>query len=142
MNKPHPTYDVINVKMTSFDYTVLESYHRFVHRVAKSLDFEIEDSWAHPPKKTKIVRYKPNSTNLETEYNLTAYERYIQLEDVQSPIYSVFLRFIQTAIPEGVKLSVVHHTDFTEESRYVPDKELIDLKAQLEAAGGALKSRK
>ncbi|KAG5682091.1 hypothetical protein PVAND_011470 [Polypedilum vanderplanki] len=142
MKKKHPTYDVINVKMTGYDFTVLESYHKFVHKIAKSLDLEIEESWAHPPKKTKIIRYKPNSTNIEAEYSLTAYERYIQLADVESPIYPVFLRFIQAAIPEGIKLSVVHHTDLTEESRYVPDKELLDLKAQLEAAGGPLKTRK
>lgn len=121
----------------------MESYHRFVHKIAKSLDFVINESWAHPPRKTKIVRLKPNSLNIETEYFLTTYERYIQLSDVQSPIYSTFLRFVQSGLPEGVKISVVHHTDHIAESRFVPDKELLDLKTQLTLAGGALtKSRR
>lgn len=64
------------------------------------------------------------------------YERFIQISEVQAPVYPVFLRFIQTALPDGVTISVIHHTDFIEESRYVPDKELLDLKAQLEKAGG------
>lgn len=138
MKPKHPTYDVINVKITGFDYPILESYQRFVHRIAESLDFDVSECWAHPPKKTRVIRYKPNSSNIESEYNLTKYERYIQISDIQAPIYPVFLRFIQSGLPEGVTLSVVHHTDFIEESRYVPDKELLDLKAQLEAAGGPI----
>ncbi|XP_070498812.1 large ribosomal subunit protein mL48 [Chironomus tepperi] len=143
MKPKYPTYDVINVKITGYDYPILESYQRFVHRIAESLDFDVSECWAHPPKKTRVVRYKPNSSNIESEYNLTKYERYIQISDILAPIYPVFLRFVQSGLPEGVTLSVVHHTDFIEESRYVPDKELLDLKAQLEAAGGPItKGRK
>lgn len=73
---------------------------------------------------------------------MTTFQRFLQISDIQAPIYPVFLRFIQSALPEGVTLSIVHHTDFIEESRYVPDKELLDLKSQLEKAGGPLKSGK
>lgn len=138
MKPPHPTYDILNLKINGYDYPLLESYQRYVHRIAESLDFNVSDCFAFPPHKHKILRYKGGSSNIETEYNLTTYERYIQIMDAQVPIFQVFLRFIQAGIPEGVTLSVVHHTDFIEESRYVPDKELIDLKAQLEAAGGPL----
>lgn len=141
MKPPHPTYDVINVKISGFDFPILENYQRFIHRMAESLELDVSECWAHPPKKIKIIRYKENSTNVDAEYNMTTYERFLQISDLQAPIYPVFLRFIQTALPEGVKLSVVHHTDFIEESRYVPDKELLDLKVQLEKAGGPLGSR-
>lgn len=134
----YPTYDVINLEITGYDYPVLESYQRFVDRIAKSLDLEISQGWAHPPTKKKIIRYKENSTNISSEYNLTTYKRYLQLTDVQSPIYAVFLRFIQSGLPEGVKLAAVHHTDVLEESRYVPDKELLELKDQLDKAGGPI----
>lgn len=83
-----------------------------------------------------MARYKPNSTTVESDYNLTSYERYVQISDIQAPVYPLFLRFIQAGLPEGVTLNVIHHTDFIEESRYVPDKDLLDLKAQLEDAGG------
>jgi large subunit ribosomal protein L48 len=139
---PHPTYDVLNFKITGYDYPVLESYQRFVHKIAESMDLNVSECWAHPPQKTKVLRYKQNSSNVEAEYNLTTYERFIQISDIQAPIYTVFLRFIQEAIPEGVTLSVVHHTDFIEESRFVPDKELLDLKAQLDAAGGPRTTKK
>jgi large subunit ribosomal protein L48 len=138
-----PTYDVINLEITGYDYPALESYQRFVDRIAKAMDIEISIGWAHPPAKKKIVRFKENSTNISSEYNLTTYKRYLQLTEVQAPSYNVFLRFIQSGLPEGVNLSVVHHTDLIEESRYVPDKELLELKDQLDKAGGPiLKTRK
>lgn len=138
-----PTYDVINVKINGYDFPILESYQRFVHRIATAMNLDVSECWAHPPKKESIIKYKPNSSIVESTYDLTTYERYVQISDIQTPAYPIFLRFIQAGLPEGVTLSVVHHTDFLEESRYVPDKDLIDLKAQLEAAGGPIiKSRK
>lgn len=142
MKPSFPTYDLINVKMSGYDYPVLESYQRFVHRIATALELDVSECWAQPPKKEHIIKYKPNSALVETEYKLTTYERFLQIEDIHAPIYPLFLRFIQSGLPEGVTLSVVHHTEFLEESRYVPDKDLLDLKSQLEAAGGPLTKKK
>jgi large subunit ribosomal protein L48 len=142
MKPQYPTYDVINVKMSGFDFPILESYQRFVHRIAKAMNLDVSECWAHPPKKEAIVRYKPNSAVVDSDYKLTTYERYLQVSDIQTPQYAILLRFIQSGLPEGVTLSVVHHTDFIEESRYVPDKDLIDLKDQLEAAGGPITKTK
>lgn len=141
MKPEYPTYDVINVKISGYDFPILESYQRFVHRIATSLDLDVSECWAHPPKKEHIIRYKPNSTVINSEYKLTTFERFVQINDIQAPIYALFLRFIQNGLPEGVTLSVVHHTDVLEESRYVPDKDLLDLKAELDAAGGPRKTR-
>lgn len=138
MKPEFPTYDVINVKITGYDYPVLESYQRFVHKAAKFLELDVSECWAHPPKKEQIIRYKPNTAVVDSEYLLTTYERFVQISDIQTPVYPLFIRFIQSGLPQGVTLSVVHHTDFLEESRYVPDKDLIDLKAQLDAAGGPI----
>lgn len=138
----HPTYDVINLEISGYDYPLIESFQRFVDRIARSLSIDISQGWAHPPCKKKIILYKENSTNVSTEYNLTTYKRYLQLTEVQAPIYATFIRFVQSGLPEGVTLSALHHTDLIEESRYVPDKELLDLKDQLDKAGGPLKTRK
>lgn len=131
-----PCYDVINVRITGYDFPVLESYQRFVHRIATALNLDVSECWAHPPKKEQVTRYKPNSAVVDSDYKLTTYERYVQICDIQAPTYPLFVRFIQSGLPEGVTFSVVHHTDVLEESRYVPDKDLIDAKAQLDAAGG------
>lgn len=141
MKPEFPTYDVINVKITGYDFPILESYQRFVHRIAEALQLDVSECWAHPPKKEQIVRYKHSSPTVDSEYKLLTYERFVQISDIQAPTYPLFLRFIQSGLPLGVTLSVVHHTDFLEESRYVPDKDLIDLKSQLDAAGGPVKKK-
>ena len=70
------------------------------------------------------------------------YERNIQLSDVDAPLYPMFLRLAQAALPEGVQLHVQEHTDECEERRYVPDKDLLELKAELDKMGGALPTKK
>lgn len=92
-----------------------------------------------PPQTTQVQRLRPNSAVVDAEYRLTIYERNLQINDVNAPVYPVFLRIAQAALPEGVQLSVQEHSDELEERRYVPDRDLLDLKAELERmqAGGA-----
>ena len=94
-------------------------------------EFSIQ-SYALPPQQSKIQRFRPNSTIIDSEYKLTMYERNLQINDVDVPIYPVFLRIAQSALPEGVNFSVQEHDEDCEERRYVPDKDLLELKAQLE----------
>lgn len=58
------------------------------------------------------------------------------------PLYPILLRTCQAALPEGVSLRVVEHSEDDEEIRYVPDKELIDLRVQLDDMGGPLHKKK
>lgn len=60
-------------------------------------------------------------------YNLPAY------------FFPVYLRLVQAALPEGVKLDVVEHQPDHDEIRYVPDTELKELQEELEELGGARK---
>ncbi|CAO1398725.1 unnamed protein product [Diamesa hyperborea] len=137
-----PVYDTLNVRITGYDFPLLESYQRFVHRIAEALNLDVSECWAHPPKHTQILRYKPNSAVVDSEYKLTTYERYVQVSDIQAPTYPLFLRFIQSGLPEGVTLKICHHTEDIEEARFVPDKDLLELKAQLNEAGGPISTKK
>lgn len=137
-----PVYDTLNVRITGYDFPLLESYQRFVHRIAEALNLDVSECWAHPPKHTQILRYKPSSAIVDSEYKLTTYERYVQVSDIQAPTYPLFLRFIQSGLPEGVTLNVCHHTEDIEEARFVPDKDLLELKAQLNEAGGPISTKK
>ncbi|XP_055837983.1 39S ribosomal protein L48, mitochondrial [Episyrphus balteatus] len=128
----YPQYESLNVSIKGYDYPILESYQRFLHSLAEYLDLDVSDCYALPPQQSKIQRYRPNSTIIDSEYKLTMYERNLQINDVDVPIYPVFLRIAQSALPEGVNLSVQEHDDDCEERRYVPDKDLLELKAQLE----------
>lgn len=58
--------------------------------------------------------------------------KFFQVTDVTATQYPVLLRILEACLPEGVQLNVHEHDEFYEEVRYVPDKELIQLKTQLE----------
>ncbi|XP_020807073.1 39S ribosomal protein L48, mitochondrial [Drosophila serrata] len=137
-----PQYESLNVQIKGYDYPQLESYQRFLHGVAEYLELDVSDCYALPPQQTQVQRLRPNSTVIESEYKLTTYERNLQLNNVDAPVYPQFLRLAQSALPEGVSLSVQEHTDDCEERRYVPDKELLDLKSELDRMGGPTTSKK
>ncbi|XP_068151475.1 large ribosomal subunit protein mL48 [Drosophila tropicalis] len=137
-----PQYESLNVQIKGYDYPILESYQRFLHGLAEYLDLDVSDCYALPPQHTQVQRLRPNSTVIEAEYKLTTYERSLQLSNVDAPVYPQFLRIAQAALPEGVQLSVHEHTDDFEERRYVPDKDLLDLKAELDRMGGPTTTKK
>ncbi|XP_034474594.1 39S ribosomal protein L48, mitochondrial [Drosophila innubila] len=137
-----PQYESLNVQLKGYDYPLLESYQRFLHSVAEYLDLDVSDCYALPPQQTQVQRLRPNSTVVEADYKLTTYERNLQLNNVDAPTYPHFLRIAQAALPEGVHLKVAQHTDECDERRYVPDKDLLDLKAELERMGGATPAKR
>uniref|UniRef100_A0A182QKH5 Small ribosomal subunit protein uS10 domain-containing protein n=1 Tax=Anopheles farauti TaxID=69004 RepID=A0A182QKH5_9DIPT len=137
----YPLYDTLNFTIKGYDYPVLESYQKFIHNVADSMELEIADAYAHPPKKLNVQKFKPNSSVIDSEYKLTVYERTVQVEKVQAPLYPLLLRTLQAALPEGVTLSVAEHSSDQEESRYVPDRDLKELKLQLDEMGGPTKKK-
>lgn len=59
-----------------------------------------------------------------------------------APIFGILLRLAHAGLPAGVSLEVVEHQKEHDEIRYVPDKELIELKDQLDEMGGARKKKK
>lgn len=99
-------------------------------------------SWASPPQQLDIQRMKPASSVIEANYHLTIYERIVQISDIGAPIYPIFLRVVQGALPEGVSLEVIEHTDLHEESRYVPDKDLLECKKLLDDMGGPIEKKR
>ncbi|XP_058065263.1 large ribosomal subunit protein mL48 [Anopheles bellator] len=138
----YPLYGTLNFTIKGYDYPILESFQRLMHNVADSMDLEIGDAYAHPPQKLTVQKFKPSSSVVDSEYQLTVYERTVQIDNVQAPLYPIFLRTLQAALPEGVTLSVTEHTSDHEEARYVPDRDLKDLKQQLDEMGGPSKTKK
>lgn len=128
----YPQYDALDVTIKGHDFPVLESFQAYLHSVADYMDLDVEDGWALPPKILKIQRFKPKGTVVDSEYTLNVYERTIQLCNLDAHSYPTFLRLAQEGLPEGVDLHVQEHTDDMDEARYVPDRELMELKNQLE----------
>nr|CAG4643668.1 EOG090X0MUO [Ilyocryptus agilis] len=131
-----PTYEPLNLQIKSYDYTILENFSSFIHKTAENMDIEVEDVWAVPCQKLSVQTFKPSSTLVENQYNLSVYERNVQVVDLEATIAPVFFHIIQAALPEGVRMTVKLHESADEEVRYVPDQELKQLKTELESIGG------
>lgn len=65
----------------------------------------------------------------------------LQVVDLPSTIGSVFFEVLQTALPEGMSMTVHEHKEEHEEVRYVPDVQLLELKSQLEDLGRPSKKK-
>ncbi|CAD7078813.1 unnamed protein product [Hermetia illucens] len=138
----YPQYEALNFQIKGYDYPVLESYQKFLHGVAEYMDLDVSDCYALPPQHLQVQKFKPASSTVDAEYKLTMYERNIQITDLDAPTYPTFLRIAQAALPEGVTLNVMEASEEQEELRYVPDRELLELKSQLEVMQGAKEAKK
>ncbi|XP_077270420.1 mitochondrial ribosomal protein L48 [Temnothorax americanus] len=127
-----PLLPVINVQITSYDYPVLECYQSYVHKLADVIQIDVDNGWPLPPQEFKIQKYKTGTTKIASEYNLKIYERNIQMSEVSSVKCSVLIRALEAALPQGVVLNVNVYDPALEQKRYIPDKELIDLKSALD----------
>ncbi|XP_064600123.1 large ribosomal subunit protein mL48-like [Liolophura sinensis] len=136
-----PEYGTLNVQMKGYDFPTLESYAKFVHNLAERLGLDAE-CWAVPPKTSLVQVFKPFSTHVEKEYDLSLYERCVQIQDLSSTSLPVFLEIARANMPEGIKLTIKEPCEEEEEFRYIPDKELIQLHEQLDALAQAREDRK
>ncbi|XP_065093050.1 large ribosomal subunit protein mL48 [Ochlerotatus camptorhynchus] len=132
----YPLHNTLNFTIKGYDYPILESYQRFVHNVADKMDLDIAECWAQPPQKRNVQKFKPASAVIESEYKLTTYERNVQIANLQAPLYPTFLRVLQAALPEGVTLTVSEHSSDVDDGRYVPDRELLELRQKLDEMSG------
>ncbi|XP_011694720.1 PREDICTED: uncharacterized protein LOC105454071 [Wasmannia auropunctata] len=127
-----PLLPMINVQIRGYDYPVLECYQSFVHKVADIIQIDVDNGWPLPPQEFKIQKYKTGTTAIVSEYSLKVYERNIQMSEVSCVKCSVLIRVLEAALPQGVSLNVNIYDPVVEGKRYIPDKELIDLKSTLE----------
>lgn len=65
-----------------------------------------------------------------------------QVIHLPSTVGSVLFEVLQTALPEGVSMTVHEHKEEYEETRYIPDAQLLELKSQLEELGGPTVKKK
>ena len=85
-----------------------------------------------PAKELKVITYKPQSTIVDKEYFLKIYERDLKISNVPSVRLPIFIRVLEAALPEGVMLDIEEFTEEKENSRYIPDTKLLELKSELE----------
>lgn len=89
-------------------------------------------SYASAAQTSKTVVYKPRTTAVESEYNLSLYERTVQLVELQTTKANLLLEIVRTNLPVGVELSVKHPDADDDRVRYLPDLQLREKRKELE----------
>ncbi|XP_025104772.1 39S ribosomal protein L48, mitochondrial-like isoform X2 [Pomacea canaliculata] len=136
-----PEYATLNLRMRGYDFTTLEAYSKYVRRLTVRLGFETDD-WPVPARSFDIKTFKPNSTIEDKKYQLKMFERTVQIENVPSPRLQILLEMMRMNAPEGVFITVKEPDPEEEEFRYIPDKEMQDLQAQIKAIDDAREEKK
>ncbi|XP_046343156.1 39S ribosomal protein L48, mitochondrial-like [Haliotis rufescens] len=136
-----PEYEALNVRMRGYDFALLESFAKYVHNQATQLGIDT-DMWPSPSKATHIETYVPNSKVIQHTYDLRTYERTVQLQDVPSTMLPIFLDIIRSHLPMGVNITLKEPDVEEENDRYVPDKRLKDLYAEVDAIQKARDERR
>ncbi|VDN27772.1 unnamed protein product [Cylicostephanus goldi] len=107
--------------------------------MARRFKFNVLDSYAVAAQTQRVVVYKPNSTIVENEVNLSLYDRVVRLGNVPAPHLQLFISLIQTHVPVGVTIrlaSLLRHCSAVRRmsndavERLVP-YELVDIGANL-----------
>ncbi|KAK2177758.1 hypothetical protein NP493_581g00008 [Ridgeia piscesae] len=136
-----PEYEELNIRLRGYDFTVLESFMKYVHNMADVLDISA-DAWPVPARTTTVRTFKPFSTKTLHEYNLSLYERVVQIQDVPATMVPLFLEVVQQNLPEGVSMAACEPETEEDKYRYVPDVILEELETQLEELDKAKEERK
>lgn len=127
-----PVYPVLNIQIRGYVYPVLESYQSYIHRIAGVLNITVNDGFAFPHREFIVKRFKPGGTVVDSEYDLKIFERDLQVSDVTSATCPIFIRILEATLPEGVSLSIDKYDPSVQKKRFIPDKELLELKSEID----------
>ena len=117
------------------DFSVLETYTKYVHNLTDSFGIQTE-CFAVPGKSSHIKLFYPSSANVEHTYDLTKYERVVQVEDVPSTKLPIIIEALKLNAPAGVEVTIKKPDADEEENRYIPDRDLLELKEKIEEIEG------
>ncbi|KAI2805991.1 hypothetical protein RDWZM_009375 [Blomia tropicalis] len=127
-----PYYKLINIQIKGYDYAVLENYGSYLHRLSNKLGLKVSKFWCMPNTTKKIETLLPESSVVESTYELNLYERNIQIENISGRLMSLFVEVVHRSLPVGVYLSIHKHDERQHElSRYIEDHQLIEFKSEL-----------
>ncbi|XP_059161068.1 uncharacterized protein LOC131944460 [Physella acuta] len=137
-----PEYKALHIVMRGYDFPVLESYAKYLHKAVESI-FKLEsDAWATPAKSTEVRTFHQNSSTVNEKYSLIKYDRTVMVENIPTTTVPILLQFIRRHCPQGVEVSLKEPSAEEEEARYVPDYQVKELQTTKDAiASGKLRKK-
>jgi len=127
-----PTYPPINIQIKGYDFDILESTQSYIHNLAENMGVNVCEAWATPARTYQVSTFKEGGVIVKDTYNVSLYERNVQVEGLRSIDAPILIDTIRTALPEGVTLSVHEHTRDMEEDRWISDPFIDKIRSELE----------
>ncbi|XP_038617623.1 39S ribosomal protein L48, mitochondrial isoform X1 [Tachyglossus aculeatus] len=124
-------YGVLNIHLTAYDMTLVESYSKYIHNLCNQLSIKVEESYAMPTKTTEVMLLQEQGSKLYLDSVLTTHERVVQISGLSITFAAIFLEILQANQPEGVDLSVREHSEEDTKGRFKSRPELEELLAKL-----------
>jgi len=136
-----PVYDTLNIRLRGYDFVILESYTKYVHRTADMLDLHT-DMYPVPARTCTAQSYRQQTSQVEQQYNLSLYERVVQVDNLSSTLAPILIQLLQSNMPAGVQMTIKPVDEEEESFRYVPDLTLMELHSQIADLDKAKDDRK
>ncbi|XP_045167333.2 39S ribosomal protein L48, mitochondrial-like isoform X2 [Mercenaria mercenaria] len=126
-----PEYETLNIKIQGYDFPVLESFSKYVYRVASNMDIDCS-RYPVPAKKLDINSLQFQSKVVTDSFKLNYYERVVQLQNLPSTKLQILLEMICGNTPEGVNVTLKENTLEDEEMLYIPDHQKRKIEQMIE----------
>ncbi|XP_068163792.1 large ribosomal subunit protein mL48 [Antennarius striatus] len=125
-------YGTLNFKVSGYDMTLVEHYSQYIHKVCNQLDIKVADSYALQTKTTELYLMMPDKgKKMLVDSVIKTHERVIQVKSLNTLLCPVFMEVLLKNQPEGVRLSVIEHTDAEFKARFKQRPDLEDLRTQV-----------
>ncbi|KAJ7995990.1 hypothetical protein DPEC_G00232440 [Dallia pectoralis] len=124
-------YGTLNVKVSGYDMVLVEHYSQYIHNLCNRLGVKVADSYALPTKTMEVMVMPEQGTKMYVDAILKTHERIVQLGQLKATLGSIFMEVLLKNQPEGVQLSVNHHTEADYLERFKARPELTGLMAQI-----------
>lgn len=125
-------YDLLNLKLKGYDYVILEKYQSYLHKTMKKMNFKVVDAWSIPHQDFQLDALGDKSNYVEASNKIKIYGRNIQIKEALVTKLPILIDIINMTSPPGVSFSIDRHSKADEDSLYIRDSVLEQLKEELQ----------
>ncbi|KAM9836981.1 large ribosomal subunit protein mL48 [Aulostomus maculatus] len=108
---PRDAYVTMNVSVSGYDMTLVESYAKYIHNFSQQLGFRVSGSYAMPTKSTEVLLMPEDDIKFYADSVLKTHERIVQLNKPKSLLIPIYMEMCLKNQPEGVQLTMREHTE-------------------------------
>lgn len=104
-------YDKLNLQLKGYDFTVLEKYQSYLHRVMNGMKFNVINAYSGPHHDIQLDILAHRSTAINQTHKLKLYERNIMMKSALTTKLNILIDYIHATSPPGVTFTISEDVD-------------------------------